>query len=316
MFTFLYKQNYIKNMLCLFVSEVASAIGESNNFATVDQTIHKVIERNFKDKYNKVLDVISEKKKLEKLVQNLDDKSREAVSKNITSIQSSSNKVKRIIEILEENRLQVPKYDVSLRKKEEVRDEVYKQNKTEQIDSLLSETVVDKKEIQQAVSHLPEDQQQLFIEKAFMERGKVLEDQVLNNLEKEKKIVITERNARGYKKTLTFDDSHSMILYGKIDGFDEEEKTLIEIKTRRNGLTTKMWRNEEIQMLCYMYLLGIERGILREQFNGKTKDYEVEFDESEWQKIEKKLKKFLFKVDEYLEDDKKLEKLIENVRVY
>jgi len=303
-------------MFCIFVSEVASAIGESNNFSSVEQTTHKIIERNFKEQYSRALSNLSKKKTLNKLIENLDEDARRLVMINIDEVKKASDKVEFIVQLLEKNQHKIPNHQVSLRKKEEIRDEVYSQNKNNEIDNLISQTQLSSSELERSVAHLPEIERKLFIEKAYMERGKILENQVLDNMEKEKKMVIVERNAKGYKKTLQFNDNLSIVLYGKIDGYSEETKTLIEIKTRKNGLTTKMWKNEEIQMFCYMYLLGIENGILREQFNDKIKEYDVKFNEEEWQNIEKKLKHFSIKVMEYVENLDKLEKLIENVRSF
>lgn len=104
------------------------------------------------------------------------------------------------------------------------------------------------------------------ISKKFtVQYGTYCENKTILELEKEN-IIVLENNTKTYKKDFT-----QFSVKGHIDGYAliDDVKTLIEIKNRKTRLFKKIPIYEEIQMLFYMNMINVKKGILVEQCNEK-----------------------------------------------
>lgn len=116
-------------------------------------------------------------------------------------------------------------------------------------------------------------------------------------MENERNTKISKRNDILYRKVLFYYKGIPVKLIGRIDGFEEENDTIIEIKNRFKCLKYKLYTTEKIQLYCYMFLLGKNKGILRECLDDITCDHEIDsFDHDFWDWCMKSLRSFLDKV--------------------
>ena len=136
-------------------------------------------------------------------------------------------------------------------------------------------------------------------------RGIKNERDTLDKMENERNTKISKRNDMLYRKVLFYYKGIPVKLIGKIDGFEEENDTIIEIKNRFERLKYKLYTTEKIQLYCYMFLLGKNKGILRECLDDITCDHKIDsFDHNFWDWCMKSLRSFLDEVlDEVLQDE-------------
>ena len=73
-------------------------------------------------------------------------------------------------------------------------------------------------------------------------------------------------------------------LVGKIDGWSEKEKCVVESKNRQNHLMTSTPLYERVQLHTYMVLTNTRRSLLLQTFNGTQDVQEVVFDDRLWEK--------------------------------
>jgi len=93
-----------------------------------------------------------------------------------------------------------------------------------------------------------------------------------------------EKSQQSYRKKID-----NITFYGKIDGFKDNE--LIEFKNRQNGNYINGPRiYEKPQLLCYMFLTGLDHITFIECFDGIQYKSIYYFDEIEWNDIVKKIK--------------------------
>ena len=79
------------------------------------------------------------------------------------------------------------------------------------------------------------------------------------------------------------------VLFGKVDGYDTKLNQVIEIKTRKRRLNRRLWPNEFVQVMCYMYMSGALTTKLIEKCGEKSYERVYHFNESEWSDIQGKL---------------------------
>lgn len=75
-----------------------------------------------------------------------------------------------------------------------------------------------------------------------------------------------------------------IMLVGKPDIVEND--TVIEIKTCKS-FAEKLQEGNKVQVFCYMKILGLQRGILREVMGTETKDTPIEWDDTYWDKIQR-----------------------------
>ena len=82
---------------------------------------------------------------------------------------------------------------------------------------------------------------------------------------------------------------YGAFVIGKIDGFDEKTKTVIELKHRTRGLFNHLRDYEKVQCFMYMKMLKVNKAKLIETYEGEQREYNIKWDESFWQMIKKGL---------------------------
>jgi hypothetical protein len=132
-------------------------------------------------------------------------------------------------------------------------------------------------------------------------RGNLLEEKALNNMEEEMNVdtnttvskipkMITQRNTK-----LRYIRAPAFSIGGKIDGYDEDENVVIEIKNRmrKTPLSLTPYDFEVVQVILYMKMMRLEgkdccAAIIREVFpDGSARSTTVKWSEEEWEKIER-----------------------------
>lgn len=132
------------------------------------------------------------------------------------------------------------------------------------------------------------------------QRGIRHEDTIINDYEKESGSTVEKRNERLYYLEMCKVSDRDMILIGgRIDGFVSSTQTLVEVKRRRNRFLG-FPKYEKIQCEIYMHMLGIDRCVHVEEFDGKRKSKEYQSSAKLWEEVESGLAEFKdFYVDFY-----------------
>jgi len=123
----------------------------------------------------------------------------------------------------------------------------------------------------------------------MMTRGNILEDSALNKMEKEAKKNISHRNTK-----MRYIRANAFSVGGKIDGYDEDEDVVVEVKNRirKTASCCTPYDSEIVQVRLYMKMMRLEgkecrAAIIREVFpDGSTKSTTVDWSEEEWKKIQ------------------------------
>lgn len=137
------------------------------------------------------------------------------------------------------------------------------------------------------------------------QRGLKNENTILNNYETEKNVVVTERNTKMCNKMYT-----NFKLIGRIDGYVESENRIVDSKDR-----TRMWDQvpiyDEIQLRCYMDMLGARESELIERFPDKTTRHtKFANDADKWKTIEQGITQSVTELNDALKDHNLLREII------
>lgn len=137
------------------------------------------------------------------------------------------------------------------------------------------------------------------------QRGLKNENHILNTYETEQNVQVTERNTKMCRK-----DYPNFKLIGRIDGYVESENRIVDSKDR-----TRMWANvptyDEIQLRCYMNMLGARESELIERFPDKTTRH-TRFinEEDKWKPIEDGISKSVIELNNALKDHNLLREIV------
>jgi hypothetical protein len=101
-----------------------------------------------------------------------------------------------------------------------------------------------------------------------------------------------------YIKRLAFRlDGVNVFVGGRCDGVAVDHNTgeqyVVEIKNRVRKLFNRVVDYERVQLLTYLFVHGIPRGRLVEQFGARSRTYDVLFDPVEWEGIAERLRAFV-----------------------
>jgi len=130
-----------------------------------------------------------------------------------------------------------------------------------------------------------------------MSRGNLLEDSALNKMEEEV-INLTnskaKRNISQRNSKMRYIRTNAFSVGGKIDGYDEDEDVVVEVKNRirKTASCCTPYDSEIVQVRLYMKMMRLEgkecnAAIIREVFpDGSTKSTTVDWSEEEWKKIQ------------------------------
>jgi hypothetical protein len=79
---------------------------------------------------------------------------------------------------------------------------------------------------------------------------------------------------------------------GKMDGINHVDNTVVEVKNRVNRLFKELREYEKVQLMCYLYITGYNKGILVENYKGASKEYKVDYNEEYITEIKRRLRIF------------------------
>lgn len=106
----------------------------------------------------------------------------------------------------------------------------------------------------------------------------------------------TNQNAQKYNTIITTKIDESICLRGKIDGVIKDShgniEKIIEIKNRTKKLFYTVRMYEMIQIQAYMHMLKIHKSDLVEHYKGSLHVCNIDYDDSFFEKILKRLKRF------------------------
>jgi len=140
------------------------------------------------------------------------------------------------------------------------------------------------------------------------------EETSLNNIEILKNMNITERNVKLYTGFIETENVNCKIC-GRIDGIDEENKTIIEHKQRVNHLFDTIPPYEIIQIYMYMYITDNNSAKLVQTYKDQIKILELEWYDERWDIIINKFRKSLEEYFVIVTNSNKLEKLVRKYTV-
>ena len=106
---------------------------------------------------------------------------------------------------------------------------------------------------------------------------------------------------------------YGAFVIGKIDGFDEKTRTVIELKHRTRGLFNHLRDYEKVQCFLYMKMLKVHKAKLIETYEGSQREYNIKWDESFWQMIKKGLLDALEQLNAAEKNNKLREKWINEI---
>lgn len=141
-------------------------------------------------------------------------------------------------------------------------------------------------------------------------RGITNEKAILDGYETARDVKVVERNVRNIRK-----DYGKFRLIGRIDGFVESENRIVDSKER-----TRYWESvpiyDEIQMRCYMNMMGAAEAELIERFpDGQTRHTKYTNDPSKWAIIQDAIVKAVAEMNQVLHGDENVKRMIAKVCV-
>jgi len=121
------------------------------------------------------------------------------------------------------------------------------------------------------------------------------ETDVLKIYEELKNVSVTKDNIYRKKKII---ENPAFLAYigGKIDGINNEDGSIIEIKNRMHKLFYQLRNYEKVQLMCYIYLRNQQKGYLVEALKKSAETsiniIELDYDENYMNEILQKIEKF------------------------
>lgn len=144
------------------------------------------------------------------------------------------------------------------------------------------------------------------------------------NLNKLEQTLISERtistdtikiNNRNSDKYIYIDETKKYKIIGLVDGIitlDEEKniRQIVETKNRKNRLFRRIPQYERIQIICYMKITNINKCLFNENYKGTSWKCEIEFDNNEWEEIDKQIKEIYNYFQKLLNNEEEQRKLL------
>jgi len=128
----------------------------------------------------------------------------------------------------------------------------------------------------------------------WKQKGNAREKEGLDTHEEKHRVRLTRRNDTLYKKTFSTSKGNTYTLRGKIDGYDEETDTVVDMKNRANRFFKKLPDYEACQLRCYMDMLGASKGQLIQRYRGKVQTLAtLDSDLEAWKEIRDQLDDFV-----------------------
>lgn len=270
--------------LYINASDVAAAIGE-NKYKPAIEIYQKIIDRRTKSKEEiEVSNFELSTDSVEALV---------ATTNDLELIEKSKKIQERTIAIKKENpvdlkeKLSEIKFEENVITKKAV-EKIFESAVTQKDDK--TSISMEKEKIQQIkkIINIEDVEKLTRAVKSHVntERGTRDEERIIEKHEKISGSTVTDRNEKMFYLKIG-----SWVVGGKIDGFDEKEHRLVEVKRRRNRhLGCPIY--EKIQIEIYMRMLGVDHALHIEEYNQIQKTTEYKSNAKLWKKIEDGLEKF------------------------
>ncbi len=150
-----------------------------------------------------------------------------------------------------------------------------KAQQSKQIAKQTSEKAIEKKEIANNIK-------KVVTEEIQTSRGQLRENEDLIKVQKKTPTIKRDSKARFLSIR---GEPYSGFVIGFIDGFDPQQRKVIELKHRCRGLFKELRPYEKVQCFVYMKMCNVKRAVLIETFESEQMEHEIEWDERFWNKI-------------------------------
>ena len=128
------------------------------------------------------------------------------------------------------------------------------------------------------------------------------ENNALDVYEKQNNIQL-DKTQKYYSKFLFNYNNKDWYIGGKMDGIDEENKTIIEVKNRTRCFFNSVRDYEMTQIQIYMYLKDYDNSILVEKLNNKIKKTSIKYNEDYLNTTLFELQQFIREFDMFMNSD-------------
>lgn len=261
--------------ICIFASDLAIITGH-NKFKTENEIILKLWQKNFPEDYNEIISKLNKN---------------EEFDINIIE-ETSDDYIKRITD----------KYNIK-----DIDENINECKNSENILSLNNS----KNKIFKSLNNIPKNEKKILkdclISKVNTNFGIKNE-----NMGLQKYIELSNESVKLFekfvKKNIFKTSRFNWYIGGRIDGINESETTVIEIKNRVHKLFYTLRDYEKVQIYAYMFILNKKKSKLVECFKKKNdcdiNVIEVDFDIHFWEKeVNKKIEIFIKKFQKFLKND-------------
>jgi len=128
------------------------------------------------------------------------------------------------------------------------------------------------------------------------------ENNALDVYEKQNNIQL-DKTQKYYSKFMFHYNNKDWYIGGKMDGIDEENKTIIEVKNRTRCFFNSVRDYEMTQIQIYMYLKDYDNSILVEKLNNKIKKTSIKYNEDYLNITLFELQQFIKEFDMFMNSD-------------
>jgi hypothetical protein len=342
------KPNVFKFNKSIDATDIATIIGHHNFDKDIPKRIFKYWERNFRDDYMKVYYKVllesTHDKNLSKIdkKENIEDKIFKICYNNnletdfscSEKVDETLTKIKDIIKSKEETEIEEKEetnetdetHKTEIEEKEETNEthktEIEEKEETNETDETHKTEIEEKEETNETdetddlietktktcKSFIKEKDLISFVNKQM---GIKCEKEALQQLENDMGVKVERTNNRRIERKFYTTDKNKWFVIGKADGLIDD-KTVVEVKTRKKCIYNKTFENEEIQMNTYMYILNLEKAILLQYKDSTMKITDLEYKKNWYEeKILTKLKYFCDKMEELMVNEDIKKKLME-----
>lgn len=274
--------NFIKsNHIYIFASELSVLVG-LNKYKNPSEVLLKLWRTNFKTEYQK----IEKKMKDGSLQQALEENGQQKLERISKKYVDKTQKIKAELE--------------KCQKSQNITE--MKQSQQKMLDHCQDLEEKDKVEIQKAIYEVTNTHFGTVQENKSLHIYTQLTNQPVIKL------------SSFHKRPLIQSGDNIWFLGGKLDGI-LEDKTIIEVKNRMNGLFKSVREYEKIQTHAYMYIFHSNLSQIVETYmKGKNPEcgiLEVEFDKKFWKSIISRVLKFIHYFNKFLKNEKLQIKLLQ-----
>lgn len=260
------------------VKEITCKIGDDNQIDTLNiiQNIEENVDsftqkRNYE---NTIEDITNKKIKKIKILEESPGDCSEEIEKVISECK---NKIKIVDDIFSGK---------STKKEEEkkIHDEVIENSDAVKIDCCFKSLKIR----DSCMNGMSKSAKDMLCSSVSKKRGINEESKILDSYEKVSGKKITKRNSSMYYTKIK-----GITIGGRIDGFDEKDNKLVEVKNRTYKLFNTIPIYEKVQCEIYMKMLNIDSCVHIERFNGMDIKKEYKSNPLIVEKIEKGLEEYI-----------------------